>query len=125
MRYYKSQRQSKELDFPTNGKFKIIEKVGNAFSLQLSPSIAINNTFPPDKLRKGANDPLPGQEQPATFPIKVSGYDEHEIDEILACRLTNRILSYKVVWLKEDADSNWYPASELDQCLQSGTRRIR
>ncbi|KAI0992343.1 hypothetical protein K3495_g15843, partial [Podosphaera aphanis] len=107
MRYYKSQRPSKKLDFPTNGKFKIIEKVGNAFRLRLPPSMAINNTFPPDKLRKAANDPLPGQEQPASFPININGYDEHEIDEILACKLTNRILSYRVAWLNEDADLNW------------------
>ncbi|KAI0998147.1 hypothetical protein K3495_g10045 [Podosphaera aphanis] len=102
-----------KLDFPTNGKFKIIEKVGNAFRIQLPSSMAINNTYPPDKLRKAANDLLPGQEQPASFPININGYDEHEIDEILACKLTNRILSYRVAWLNEDADLNWYPASEL------------
>ncbi|POS84164.1 hypothetical protein EPUL_004193 [Erysiphe pulchra] len=34
MRYFPSQRPSKKLDFPTNGKFKIIEKVGNSFRLQ-------------------------------------------------------------------------------------------
>jgi hypothetical protein len=40
--------------------FKILEREGNAYRLELSLGISIGSVFLPDKLRKAAEDPLPG-----------------------------------------------------------------
>jgi hypothetical protein len=41
------------------GPFKILEREGNAYRLELPPGISIGPVFLPDKLRKATEDPLP------------------------------------------------------------------
>ena len=73
----------------------------------------VHNVFPPSKLRKDPNDPLPGQVQQASHPINITGDDEWEVEEVLACRRQHTNLSYRVTWLNKDVDLTWYPASDL------------
>jgi hypothetical protein len=70
LKEYKTARPNKKLDNQMAGKFRIIEKVGNSYRLELPPSMKIHPVFSPDKLRKAANDPLPGQEDP-TEPVEI------------------------------------------------------
>jgi hypothetical protein len=52
---------SKKLNYLTNSKFKILEKVRNSYHLDLLASIAIYPIVSLNKLYKAANDPLPGK----------------------------------------------------------------
>ncbi len=43
------------------GPFLVTKQVGNSYKVALPKSIKVHNIFSPDKLRKAADDPLPGQ----------------------------------------------------------------
>ena len=73
----------------------------------------VHNVFPAGKLRLHPDDPLPGQVQEESHPINITGDDEYEVEEVLACRKQHGNLSYRVTWLNRDVDLQWYPASNL------------
>ena len=55
-------------------------------------------------------DPLLGQRNDPPLPIQVDGEDEWEVEEILACKLDQKTLKYRVNWKGYDPDPIWYPA---------------
>jgi hypothetical protein len=60
IKYWNTARPSLKLDNNNSGFFKIIVKENYFFRLRLPASIKINPVILPDKLRKSAEDPLPG-----------------------------------------------------------------
>jgi hypothetical protein len=66
-------RKGDKLANINNSLFKILEKEGNAYRLELPPGININPVFSPDKLRKTADNPLPGQLVTPPRPIEIDG----------------------------------------------------
>jgi hypothetical protein len=84
------------------GKYKVLEKIGNSYRIDLPDSIKIYPVFASDRLRKAATDPLPGQEPDPGPMIKVNGEQEWEVEKILAVRMHHRKLQYKVKWIGYD-----------------------
>jgi hypothetical protein len=109
-------RPSRKLDQQMAGPYAILEQVGNAFRIDLPPSIKIHPVISTDKLRKAANDPLPGQLQELGLPIIVNGQDEWDVEEVLASRGYYGKLQYRVKWASSEPDPTWYPASDFIGC---------
>jgi hypothetical protein len=113
MRHLPTQRPSKKLDYPTNGPFKIVEKIGHSYRLDLPTSMRIHDVLPAEKLRRAADNPLPGQVNDPLPPINITGDEEWEVEDILAVRKRWKSLEYRVSWRNHDNDLMWYKASDI------------
>ena len=95
------------------GPYKILEKVGNSYKIDFPESMRIHRIISPDRLRKAANDPLPGQTNEPPPLIIIEKEQEWEVEQVLAVRTYYGKLQYRVQWLGFDYDPEWYYASNL------------
>ena len=107
-------RPNRKLSDTASGPYKIIEKVGHSFKLELPQSIKVHPVFHASKLRKAAStEPLRGQHEDPPPPIQINETDEWEIEKILDSKLYYRKLRYRVQWPGQDLDLQWYPAGNF------------
>ncbi|KAI9041138.1 chromo domain-containing protein [Aspergillus affinis] len=87
-------RPSRKFGDQWAGPYEIIEQIGHAFKLRLSPTLQVHPVFAPEKLRKVTDlAPMP--------------------DKIFASRMYNKELRYRVQWEGYPPDPAWYPASNF------------
>jgi hypothetical protein len=107
-------RPSRKLSHMASGPYKIVEKVGHSFKLELPPSIKVHPVFHASKLRRAATtEPLRGQHTDPPPPLRVGETDEWEVNKIMDSKLHYRRLRYRVDWLGHDVDLQWYPAGNF------------
>ncbi len=113
-RHWRTDRPTRKLADQASGPFKIIEKIGNAYKLQLPDSIRVHPVFAPEKLRLAhKTDPLPNQIPDPKPPEVVNDDIEWEVEEIVAVRLHYRKLQYRAKWIGNEDDHKWYPAADF------------
>ena len=95
---WQTERPIVKLDYQAAGPFKILEKVGYSFRLQLPKHIKIHDVIHADRLRKASMNPLEGQEEDPQPPMEIDGQQEWEVRRIVASRIWRGKLQYRAEW---------------------------
>ena len=106
-------RPSTKLELQRRGPYKILEKVGHSFRLDLPPEMKIHPVLHADRLRKAPMNPLPGQYEDPEPATEVGGEQEWEVERIKNSRLVRGRLEYQADWKGWDPDNRWYPAENF------------
>ena len=88
-------RPSHTLENKLFDSYKVVEKVGTSYRLELPVSMKRTNFFHPSKLHRDPNDPLPEQHIPSPNSVIIDEGDEWELNDILASRRYRGSLQYK------------------------------
>ena len=111
-----TERSSVKLDSQNAGPYKILEKVGHSYRLDLPDHVKVHDVLHADRLRKAPMDPLPGQEEEPEPPVEVEGEQEWEVVRLLASRIYRRKLQYRAQWKGYDEDPVFYDAESFKNC---------
>lgn len=103
-------RPSRKLDDKRIGPFKVLDKIGISYRIELPPTIKIYNVFHPCFLTLAATNPLPGQNNPPPAPIVTENNEQWVVEDILDSRLLYGRLKYRVKWEGIDQDLTWWNA---------------
>lgn len=89
-------RPSIKLDSQNAGPYRILDMKGHSYVIDLPPYMRMSNVFHADRLRKAAENPLPGQYQEPEPPTEINGEPEYDVEEVLASRVRNGGLQYQI-----------------------------
>jgi hypothetical protein len=119
-------RPQKKLDWKNLGPFVVKQMIGShACELELPAAMRIHPVFNVSLLQPAADDPLPGQHQPAPPPIEVEGVEQFEVEEIVDSCWERRgrgkpRLYYTVKWIGYPD-----PTSEPSEYLKDAAELVR
>jgi hypothetical protein len=81
-------RPSRKLAGQMEGSYEVLEQVSHSFRLRLPDSMKIHPVFHAEKLRKNLSNPLPGQDNPRSPPLKLEDSEaKYEVQKVIAVRL--------------------------------------
>ena len=83
-------RPYKKLDNKILGPFKVIEKRGSLYKLDLPNTIKVHTVFLVVLLFKDPDNALSGQVNEPSPPVNIEGELEYEVEETLALRKKGR-----------------------------------
>jgi transposase InsO family protein len=107
-------RPSDKLEYPmTKGHYRIREKQGHSYLLELPGSWQGPRLFHADRLRRHPNNPLPGQKSTSPGSEIVDGEEMWEVEKILGSKTAHGKLYYQVQWKGWDPDPTWYLAANF------------
>ena len=109
-RNIKTARPSDKLDDKKLGPFKVLERRGNSYQLELPETMRIYDVFHCWLLRKNPCDPLEDQTNEPPGPVIVNENPEWEVDDILESRYHYNRLQYRANWSGWPHDRTWYYA---------------
>ncbi|CAJ2506720.1 Uu.00g079060.m01.CDS01 [Anthostomella pinea] len=92
------------------------DKLDYPMTLVAIRSVARLEWFHADRLRKYANNPVPGQapDEPDSVIVDPNlGEEEWELTSVLTSRLHYNKLQYQILWKGWDPDGLWCPASDF------------
>jgi hypothetical protein len=119
---WSSSRPSDKLDYPmTRQAFKIKAMKGHSYQLEVPPGWRGTDTFPPDRLRRCSDNPLPGQAPERPVGEIVHEEEEWLVEKVLSSRLYYKRLQYQVQWKGWDPDPVYYDAANF----KNATARLR
>jgi hypothetical protein len=95
------------------GPFEVLEQIRHSYKLKLLDSIKVHSVFYTKKLCKHPNNSLPRQPIDNTPPLAINNQIEYEVEQILAIKLVQNKLKYKIKWKGWDDDPDWYFAADL------------
>ncbi|KAG7008643.1 hypothetical protein G7Y79_00005g017840 [Physcia stellaris] len=109
-RNIKTARPSDKLDDKKLGPYKVLQRMGNSYRLELPETMHIYDVFHCWLLRKDPRDPLEGQTNEPPGPVIVNENPEWEVDDILESRYHYNRLQYRANWSGWPHDRTWYYA---------------
>ena len=110
------ERPSYKLDYQMVYLYKILEKVGNSYKVDLLEIVKVHLVFSLDKLQKALDDPLPRQKNELLLLVQVDSDNKWEVEKILASKLIQRSLYYQVNQKGYDPNLTWYPTQNFIEC---------
>ena len=109
-RNIKIARPFDKLDDKKLGSFKVLQRMSNAYRLELSETMRIHDVFHCWLLRKDPRDSLEGQTNEPPGSVIVNENLEWEVDDILESRYHYNRLQYRANWSGWPHDRTWYYA---------------
>lgn len=103
-------RPSRKLDDKRVGPFKVLDKVGTAYRLELPTTIKRHNVFHPSLLTLASTNPLQGQHNPPPEPVITKDDEQWVVEDILDSKRVYGRLKYRVKWEHVDQDLTWWNA---------------
>ena len=100
------------------GPFKVTECINVvAYRIDLPPVLKIHNVFHVSLLKQYKPG---GRVQPPPLPEVIDGFEEYEVETILAHKKRGRKYWYYIKWLGYPTEHNqWVPQQNLTNCPQS------
>ena len=110
---YNIDRPSRKLGPKVIGSYRILDRVGYSYKLDLPPTMKIWPVIHARYLRKDPRNPLNGQIQDPLPSVNISGEDEWDVEEVRSVRKHYEKMQYRINWLGADEDPTYYKASNV------------
>ncbi len=95
-KHWHTDQPSKKLIDQIASPFEVLEQIRHSYKLKLLDLIKVYPVFHTEKLYKHSNNPLPRQPIDNTLPLAINDQIKYEVEQILAIKLVQNKLKYRV-----------------------------